>query len=70
MQTNLYKFMISQIKKTQNAARGVYKFVPMFDFTDNKLIDWTADLDKLNNKLYKLYNLSSDEIKYIEEKTT
>lgn len=59
MNTNLYKYLISQIKKSQNAARNVYKFVPIQDFS----MEWT------NEKLYKKYNLTKEEITYIENKT-
>ena len=59
MNTNLYKFLISQIKKSQNASRSVYRFVPMQDFS----LSWNDD------DLYKKYNINADEIKYIESKT-
>lgn len=59
MNTDLYKYLISQIKKSQNAARNVYRFVPMQDFSRS----WT------NADLYKKYNLTSLEIDYIESKT-
>lgn len=59
MNTNLYKYLISQIKKSQNAARNVYKFVPLQDFSKS----WT------NEDLYQMYNLTKDEITYIEMKT-
>ena len=55
MNTNLYKFLVSQIKKTQNAARSVYRFVPLVDF--NKKWD--------NNKVNKLFKLSKKQIEYI-----
>ena len=59
MNTNLYKYLILQIKKSQNAARTVYKFVPMQDFSTS----W-SDKD-----LYKKYKLTEEEIAYIESKT-
>ena len=50
--------MVSIKKKTQNGPRGVYQFVPLQDFTE----EWTDE------KLYKKYGLTADEIAYIEEK--
>jgi site-specific DNA-methyltransferase (adenine-specific) len=47
---------VLQKKNTQNAARNVYSFVPVQDFTHQ----WT------DSELYKKYQLSSDEIEYIE----
>jgi site-specific DNA-methyltransferase (adenine-specific) len=43
-------------KNTQSATRQVYEFVPMQDFSK----PWTDE------KLYKKYNLTSDEIAFIE----
>ena len=39
-------------------APSLFKFVPLLDFKES----WDDD------KLYKKYNLSSDDIKYIESK--
>jgi len=54
--TRFFRFMVFLIKNTQNAARGVYQFVPMQDFSEN----WTDE------KLYKKYDLSQEEIDFIE----
>jgi site-specific DNA-methyltransferase (adenine-specific) len=43
-------------KNTQNAAKGVYSFVPIQDFSES----WTDE------KLYKKYKLTKDEIDFIE----
>ena len=43
-------------KNTQNAPKGVYQFVPMQDFTK----PWTDE------ELYKKYNLTEEEIAFIE----
>lgn len=67
MNTTIYKYLIAQIKKSQNAARGVYKFVPMQDFSENSDIDWSRSIDDIDNQLYSKYKLSSDEIIYIEK---
>ena len=68
MNTNLYKFLISQIKKTQNAARGVYRLVPNQDFSTKSDIDWSKNSKDINEQLYKKYKLTEEEIKYIESK--
>jgi site-specific DNA-methyltransferase (adenine-specific) len=44
------------IKITQNAMKKVYSFVPMQDFNE----EWTDE------KLYKKYGLSKEEITFIE----
>lgn len=40
-----------------------YKFIPLQDFTNSSDIDWTKDVDK---QLYRKYNLTLEEIDYIE----
>jgi site-specific DNA-methyltransferase (adenine-specific) len=48
--------MVSLKKITQEARRGVYEFAPIQDFTE----PWTDE------KLYKKYGLTEDEIAFIE----
>lgn len=54
--TKFFRFMVSLIKNTQNAPRGVYSFVPIQNFDE----PWTDE------KLYKKYDLTEDEIAFIE----
>lgn len=56
IQTRFFRYLVSIKKKTQNGPRGVYQFVPLQDFT----VAWTDEA------LYKKYNLSEDEISFIE----
>ena len=55
-QTKFFHFMVSLIKLTQNAMKKVYSFVPLQDFSH----PWTDE------QLYRKYDLSSDEIAFIE----
>lgn len=45
----------------------VYKYVPLQDFTSNSDIDWDKPVSEIDHQLYKKYNLSDDEIDYIEK---
>jgi site-specific DNA-methyltransferase (adenine-specific) len=56
METRLFRFMVSLRKISQDATQSVYQFVPMQDFSK----PWTDE------ELYKKYNLTADEIKFIE----
>lgn len=56
IKTKFFRFLVSIKKKTQNGPRGVYQFVPMQDFNRS----WS------DAELYAKYNLSSEEIAYIE----
>lgn len=54
--TRFFRFMVMLKKNTQNGTRGVYEFVPLQDFSH----PWTDEM------LYKKYNLTEDEIAFIE----
>jgi site-specific DNA-methyltransferase (adenine-specific) len=56
LRTRFVRFLVSLRKPTQDAARGVYGFVPDLPLAQ----EWT------DAKLYKRYGLSTDEIGFIE----
>jgi len=56
IKTKFFRFLVSLKKITQEARRGVYEFVPMQDFSE----PWTDE------KLYKKYGLTNDEIAFID----
>jgi len=56
MHTRFFRFLVLLIKNTQNAMKKVYSFVPLQDFTK----PWTDE------KLYKKYGLTEEEITFIE----
>lgn len=55
-QTKFFHFCVFLKKNTQNAMAGAYQFVPLQHFNES----WTDE------KLYAKYNLTDDEIAYIE----
>ena len=54
--TKFFRAMVLLKKNSQNAAKGVYEFVPMQDFSK----PWT------DAELYKKYKLTDREIEFIE----
>lgn len=56
IKTKFFRFLVLLKKNTQNAVRGVYEFVPMQDFSK----PWTDE------ELYAKYNLTQEEIDFIE----
>ena len=56
IKTRFFRYLVIIKKKTQNGPRGVYQFVPLQDFNE----EWTDE------KLYKKYNLTQEEIDFIE----
>lgn len=66
IQTRFLRFMVSVMKISQNVTQLVYKFVPLQDFTPNSDIDWTQPIAAIDQQLYKKYDLTPDEINFIE----
>lgn len=56
IKTRFFRFLVSILKNTQNAYRKVYSLVPIQDFSK----PWKDE------ELYKKYDLSEDEIAFIE----
>lgn len=56
LRTRFVRFLVSLRKPTQDAARGVYGFVPQLPLDQ----EWTDD------KLYQRYDLTKEEIAFIE----
>ena len=56
MKTKFFRFLVMLNKPTQHATSKVYRFVPLQDFSE----PWTDE------KLYKKYKLTKDEIEFIE----
>ena len=56
MRTKFFRYFVNMMKNTQNAYKKVYSLVPIQDFSH----PWTDDL------LYKKYNLTEEEIAFID----
>lgn len=58
IKTKFFRFLVSLRKETQNSSQETFSFVPILPMDQ----EWTDE------KLYKRYNLTKEEIDYIEEK--
>lgn len=58
--------LLGVLKRTQEITPEKWKYVPLQDFTSNSDIDWTVPIPKIDRQLYKKYNLSPEEIDFIE----
>jgi site-specific DNA-methyltransferase (adenine-specific) len=56
IRTRFFRFMMSLVKNTQNISKASYQYVPLQDFSE----PWTDD------KLYRKYQLTEEEIAFIE----
>ncbi len=64
--TKFARFMHSLAKSSQDATAKTYRFVPLQDFTSSSDIDWNKPVTEIDRQLYKKYNLTDEEINFIE----
>ena len=68
IKSKFLRAMLGIRKVTQDNPRSTWRTVPLQDFTQNSDVDWTKSVSDIDKQLYKKYNLSEDEIKFIEMK--
>ena len=66
IKTKFSRAMLGILKITQDNTREKWKCVPLQDFTPNSDIDWSKPIPEIDQQLYKKYNLSPEEIDFIE----
>ena len=66
MKTQFLRFMVYILKMSQNVTQIVYKYVPLQNFTPESDIDWSVSIAEIDRQLYKKYNLTQEEIDFIE----
>lgn len=66
LKSKFFRFLVCIKKKTQDAPRDVYQFVPLQDFSCDGDIDWAKTVEQIDAQLYAKYNLSDEEIAFIE----
>lgn len=68
IKTKFARTMLGTLKVTQDNPKPTWANVPLQDFTANSDIDWTQSVADIDKQLYKKYNLSPEEIAFIESK--
>ena len=66
MKTRFFRALLGVKKVTQHCPPAVWRTIPLQDFTDNSDIDWSQSVNNINQQLYKKYDLTSEEIEFIE----
>lgn len=66
LRSKFLRVLVSAIKITQHATSRVYRYVPMQDFTVGSDIDWSKSIEEIDAQLYAKYDLSKEEIAFIE----
>lgn len=66
VQTKFARVMLGILKVTQHIRKGVWKYVPLQDFTSSSDIDWSKSVHEIDEQLYDKYGLTKEERDFIE----
>ncbi len=66
LKTRFLRFLVQQVKNSQNVTQIVYRFVPMQNFTNQSDIDWNTTIKEIEKQLYSKYSFTDDEISHVE----
>lgn len=66
LRTRFARFLIAQLAATQHLSKEKFALVPDQNFTANSDIDWSKSVEEIDAQLYAKYNLSDEEIAFIE----
>ncbi len=64
-ETKFFRLLVG-VRKNKNMTQSTYSFVPMQDFRNDSNINWNNPIEEIDKELYKKYNLSEEEINFIE----
>ena len=67
IQTRFARFLLMLAVSSINLSPDKFQFVPLQDFTEDSDIDWNKSIPEIDQQLYTKYNLSEDEIRFIEK---
>ena len=67
LKTKFVRMLIMLAKANQNGTRKTYRFVPLQNFTNESDINWSQSIAEIDQQLYRKYELSEEEIMFIEE---
>ena len=68
IKTKFCRTLLGVKKITQDNPKSVWQYVPQQNFDSDSDIDWSKTIPEIDQQLYKKYDLSEDEIKFIESK--
>ena len=66
VKTKFARALLGVLKVTQDLNADKWMYVPIQDFTSDSDIDWDKSVFEIDQQLYKKYNLSQEEIVFIE----
>ena len=66
IKSRFMRAMLGVVKITQDLTPSKWKYVPLQDFTAHSDIDWSKSVAEIDQQLYRKYDLTTDEIEFIE----
>ena len=66
IKSRFMRAMLGVVKITQDLTPSKWKYVPLQDFTAHSDIDWSVSVAEIDRQLYRKYDLTADEIEFIE----
>ena len=64
--TRFARFLLMLAVPSINLSADKFKFIPMQNFTESSDIDWNRSVKEIDAQLYAKYDLSDEEIAFIE----
>ena len=68
IKTKFARALLGVKKVTQHNPKATWEYVPMQDFSEVSNIDWNKTISEIDVQLYAKYNLTENEIAFIETK--
>ena len=68
LRTKFLRCLLGILKITQDNPPSVWSYIPVQDFTSSSDIDWSKDIEDIDQQLYEKYHITPDERAFIEDK--
>lgn len=66
LKSKFARALLGICKVTQDITARVWEYVPLQNFTTDSDIDWSQSVAEIDRQLYRKYNLTNNEIEFIE----
>ena len=70
IKTRFCRVLLNILKRSQDATRNKWRYVPLQDFTSSSPIHWEESISHIDQQLYTYYGLTEDEQQWIERNVT
>lgn len=66
VKTRVCRVLLNILKRSQDATRGRWRYVPLQDFTSKSPIHWKESVSHIDQQFYTYYGLTEEEQQFIE----